>query len=141
MRHLPKVLLGCLAGLAACGGGSSGGGGGGTGTNAFTGTITVDTAKPAGTTTCLSTHTVTFTAAGATPQAVTVHGGECVQFTSAGGNHQPAPSPVSNTCTELNGSPILMAGDSFTTTPLGAASGTQLCDWYDTQNPPTGGGH
>lgn len=138
MRNLPKVFLACL--LASCGGGSGGGSGGG-GTNAWTGTITVSTPKPAGTTTCLSTQTVTFTAGGANPQAVTVQGGGCVQFSSGGGSHQPAPSPVSNFCNELSGSPLLTAGQSFTTAPLGAASGMQLCDWFDTQNPPTGGGH
>ncbi len=142
MRHLPKFFLACLAGLASCGGGSSGGGGGGTGTNAFTGTITVSSPKPAGTMTCLSTQIVTFTAGGASPQAVTVSGGGCVEFRSSGsGNHQPAASPVTNFCPELNGSPILMDGQSFTSAPLGAATGTETCDWFDTQNPPSGGGH
>ena len=50
--------------LAACGGGGEAGGPAGPALNRYTGTITVTSALPAGTTSCVTTQTVTFSAAG-----------------------------------------------------------------------------
>jgi len=127
-----------LAGLAACGGPAAGGGG--AGVNAFTGTITVTSALPAGTTTCASTQTVTFTAAGADIHAVSIAGGGCIKFTNGDtADHQPA-ARASNPCPALDAPGPLHGGASFTTQPLGAASGMETCDWQDLLNPPGSGG-
>jgi hypothetical protein len=136
MGLAPRYLLTglfCLSGLAACGGSS--GGGGGLALNAFTGTLTISGALPAGTTACLTTHTVTFTAAGADLHSVDAAGGDCLAFTNSDtAQHQPAGRVAA--CSALNG-PALGTGATFTTAPL---SGPLSCPWEDALNPPTSGG-
>lgn len=134
------ALLG-LAALAACGGSDSAPGGGGTPLlNRYTGTITVSSALPAGTGSCVTTQTVSFNAAGVSTFQVTVPGGGCVTFTNSDtAPHQPA-TRNPNPCAALNAPAALAAGQSFTTAPLGSAAGAQACDWQDALNPPTAGG-
>jgi hypothetical protein len=141
MRLFSRIAIAGLAGLAACGGGSGGGGSPMPGVNAFTGSISVTSALPAGAT-CPpgATHTVTFNDGGVSTQQVTIPGGDCVTFTNSGMNpHRPATQAV-NACPLLNAPSALSNGQSFTTQPLGAASGTQTCSWMDANNPPAGGG-
>lgn len=139
--RIHRIALVGLVGLAACGGGyGGGGGGGGSAINAFTGTISVTSALPAGTTSCAATTIVTFTAGGANIHQVSIAGGGCVQFMNGdSADHQPA-SRASNPCAALNAPAPLHAGQTYTTPPLGAASGMQTCDWEDLLNPPGGGG-
>lgn len=133
---LPGLLL-----LAACGGGGADGGGG-PALNAFTGTITVSSARPAGVTTCQGAPAVVrFTAGGgeALPHDPTVAGGGCVQFVNDdAAPHQPAPRGVG--CIGLAAPAPLGTGQSFTTGPLGSSAGATTCDWQDALNPPVAGG-
>lgn len=131
-----------LAALAACGGGGDGApGGGGPLLNRFTGTVTVSSALPAGTTSCVGTPVpVTFTATGVSTFTAVVPGGGCVIFTNGDtAPHQPA-TRNPNPCAALNAPAALATGQSFTTAPLGSAAGAQACDWQDALNPPTAGG-
>ncbi len=126
--------------LAACGGAGEAGGPAGPAVNRYTGTITVTSALPAGTTSCVTTQTVTFSAAGVSTFAVTVPGGGCVTFTNSDtAQHQPATRDT-NPCTALNAPAALATAQSFTTAPLGSGQGPQTCDWQDALNPPTPGG-
>jgi hypothetical protein len=139
MHHRKWIGLAALAALAACGGTMSSGSSGPL-QNAFTGTITVTSALPAGTTTCGTTQTVTFTAGGANVHSVSVPGGGCVTFMNSDtADHWPA-TQASNPCAAANAPAQLHSGQSFTTQPLGAATGMQTCDWEDLLNPPTSGG-
>jgi len=133
------ALLG-LGALCACGGSDSAPGGGGALLNRYTGTVTVSSALPTGTTACVTTQTVTFNAAGVSTFQVTVPGGGCVTFTNGDtAPHQPA-TRNPNPCAALNAPAALAASQSFTTAPLGSATGAQTCDWQDALNPPTAGG-
>lgn len=134
MRHWTWMAL---FGLAACGGP---GAGGGPSVNAFTGTVSVTSALPAGTTTCAAVQTVTFTAGGASVHTVSIPGGGCVAFVNNdAADHQPA-TRASNPCPALDAPGPLHAGATFTTAPLGASAGAQTCDWQDLLNPPGSGG-
>jgi hypothetical protein len=129
------VVLG-LGVLAGCGGGGGGGGTTGPATNAFTGTLSITSAKPAGTVACAGAHTVTFTSAGASVHVVGLAGGDCLVFTNGDtASHQPA-SIGSPACPELDG-PTLAQGGAFTSAPL---DGPKDCHWQDSLNPPTAGG-
>ena len=135
MRIVAMLALTGVLGLVGCGGPSPKPAG--PPTNAFTGTLTITSALPAGTTTCLATHTVTFSSMGVSVQVVSAAGGDCLTFTNADtASHQPASigSPI---CAELDAPAPLTQGQSFTTAPLG---GPKTCHWEDLLNPPTGGG-
>jgi len=138
------IITAGLAALAACGATKSDAGAG-SGQNQYTGTITITGALPVGTTACQGTTVVRFVAGGgeATPHAVPVVGGGCVQFLNQdAAPHRPAPR-TTNACAALNGAAVggLLTGESFTTAPLGSAAASQTCDWMDSLNPPgTGGG-
>ena len=133
---LPRPLpLAALLGLAACGGASPASTG--VPQNAFTGTFTVGTAMPVGTTNCLATAEVVITAAGVAPHAVTVAGGGCVVFLN---NDSAAHKIASNSvggCTELAFPSSISAGGNVITVPL---AGPRNCNWEDSFNPPPVGG-
>jgi len=129
--------LSALLGLAACGGSSDpppviiG-----PTLNAFTGTLSISSALPAGTTTCVTNAQVAFAATGVDLHTVTVPGGGCLTFI----NNDVAAHQVANntsSCAEFNGAGVIAAGNSFTTVPLG---GPKTCFWKDTFNPPPVGG-
>src|SRR5574342_35620 len=125
MKIVAPLALSCLAGLWACGSSSSGGGGGLL-QNAFTGTVTISSALPAGATcTPATTHVVTFRAAGAGTDVHTVMaaGGDCVKFTNSDtAMHRPGPNPPTG-CAQMTAPAALSAGQSYTTVPLGEAGG------------------
>jgi len=136
MRIDVLLAVAGVLGLIGCGGTSSPSAMGPP-TNAFTGTLSITSALPTGTTTCLATHTVSFTAAGANLHTVSAAGGECLAFTNNDTvNHQPA-SNGAVACPQLDDSVSLTPGQTFTTTPLG---GPMTCYWKDLLNPPTTGG-
>jgi len=136
-----RALAG-LAVLAACGGGPSDGPGG-PAVNAFTGTVAVTSALPAGTTTCQGTNqVVTFlpSGAGTDLHSVSVAGGGCVLFHNGdAAPHRPAARSADPGCAGLNAPAVLAAGADHLAGPLGGA-GPQACDWQDLNNPPGGGG-
>lgn len=104
----------------------------------FTGTLTITSANP-GAVTCLNTHTVVFTAAGAGTQSVSAAGGDCVTFRNDDTvSHWPEsdPHPSHGQCPELNSAAALGPGQSFTTPVL---SGPKTCGWHDHLNPPVSG--
>jgi hypothetical protein len=138
------ALLGTLL-LAACGGGGNDPPpGGGPAVNAYTGTVTVTSAMAAGTTTCQGTTAVVrFKAAGAGADlhTVSVPGGGCVQFINDdGAPHHVGGRSATPGCGGLNAPAATPAGQSYTTGPLGAATGPVACDWQDNLNPPGAGG-
>lgn len=134
VRHV--LTLAGLAGLAACGGSS--GSGFNPDINAFTGALTITSALPPGTTICLTTSTVTFTAGGVDVSQVTVSGGGCIAFTNADAAvHWPMSNPPTG-CPELNAPAALSNGQTFTSAPLDGPKG---CFWLDAQNPPASGGY
>jgi plastocyanin len=121
-----------LLALAACGGG---GGDGGFSVNSFTGTLNVAAGTPSGT--CVTTHPLTISATGITPDVVNAIVGDCVRFTTSdAGAHQVAAREATG-CAELNGPPLAGVGQSFTTAPLAAP---KVCHWQDLENQPAGGG-
>jgi plastocyanin len=133
-RHL---TLAAALGVAACGGGNSSTPTAGVPQNAFTGTITISSAMPAGTTNCLATSPVVISATGAAPHTVTVAGGDCVAFqnTDTAAHHI-----ISNSvggCAELSALAAVAGGNTITTAPLG---GPKACNWEDAFNPPPVGG-
>jgi hypothetical protein len=122
------VLVGC--------GGSSSSSSGTPPINAFTGTLTITSALPMGTTACSATQTVTFTAAGASVHTVTAAGGDCLTFMNSDtASHRPASNGPG--CPELDAASSLTQGQSFTTPPL---AGPKTCYWEDALNPPSSGG-
>jgi hypothetical protein len=136
MKIAQAFLLPVVVAVAACGGSSTPAP---TAPNVFLGTLTISSALPTGTTSCLFTHLVTFTSAGVDQHTVTAAGGECLQFkNSDSAAHQPA-SIGTPACTELNG-PVLTNLQTFTAGPL---SGPKTCNWQDLLNPPgsAGGGY
>jgi hypothetical protein len=123
-----------MLGLAGCGGSDPSPG---AGNNPFTGSLSITSALPMGTTTCLATHTVTFTSTGLSVRTVSAAGGDCLAFTNADtASHRPATigTPI---CAELNAPAPLAQGQTFTTAPLG---GPKTCFWQDSLNPPPPGG-
>jgi hypothetical protein len=132
------LALAGLTGLSACGGGMSSGptGGGVTGTD-FAGTLTITSALPAGTTSCISTTTVTWSASGADRHTASLAGGDCLEFVNQdSAAHQPG--SVGGTCPALSDATRLTHGQSFTTAPL---DGPATCQWEDQLIPPGGGGY
>jgi hypothetical protein len=135
MRIGTMFAVASLAALASCGGSTAGGTG--AAVNAFTGSLKISSALPAGMTTCGSTQTVVFTAGGANVHDLTLAGGDCLKFTNNDtAPHQPA-AGAGNPCLELNAPGPLAQSQSFTTVPL---SGPKDCNWMDALNPPGGGG-
>ncbi len=137
-----SLLLLAAGGLWSCGGSDCDSS---SGTNAFTGTLSITSAS-SGFTTCQHTQTVTFTAAGVSAQAVAVAGGDCVTFVNAdAASHWPEsdPHPAHTQCPELNVAAPLAPGQSHTTAVL---SGPKTCGWHDHLNAPasrctSGGGY
>ncbi|HEY7725703.1 MAG TPA: hypothetical protein VH880_10230 [Anaeromyxobacteraceae bacterium] len=128
-----SIALACLAGSAACGSSESGGG---VAINAFTGTVEITGALPAGAT-CVSTQTVTFSNTATDIHLLTVPGGGCVRFFNGSTtDHWPSANPA-NGCTEMNAPARLTPGSEFITPRLG---GPKTCYWMDGLNPPGGGG-
>ena len=106
--------------------------------NAFTGTLSVTTGLPAGTTACVATHLVVFTAAGASPHLVTAAGGDCVTFRNDDvANHQVA-AMGTDPCLQLGAPGLLAPGSSVSTAPL---TGPKSCPWEDLLNPPGSAGY
>lgn len=138
MSKVMRIASSISALLLAAGCGGSPSSSGGSTVNAFTGTVGITGAVPAGATTCVSTKIVHFSSAGADVHTVSVPGGGCVQFVNddVAGQHQPAANST-NPCPELNAPGPLGAGQSFTTPLLG---GPKTCDWQDVLNPPGSGG-
>jgi hypothetical protein len=135
MRTALSLAAAGVLGLLGCGGPSHAATG--LPTNAFTGTLSISSALPASTTTCLATRTVSITAAGASVHAVGAAGGECLVFVNDDtANHQPA-TYGSPACPELDAPAALLPGGTFTTAPL---SGPKTCSWEDSLNPPSSGG-
>jgi hypothetical protein len=135
MRIEVMLAVTGMLGLAGCGGASPKPNG--PATNAFTGTLSITSALPAGTTTCQTPHTVTFTSVAVNVHTVSAAGGDCVEFVNSDtvGSHQPA-SIGSPACPELDAPGPLAPGATFTTAPLG---GPKTCNWEDSLNPPTPG--
>lgn len=133
MKRVTSLVLGLL--VAACGGGSEGG----VSPLAFAGTFSVTTALPAGTTACLTTSTVTFSAAGADLHTFTLAGGDCLDFVNADtAPHRPA-SFGATPCPALDAPAALGPGARYTTPPL---DGPITCQWQDALHPiPAGGGN
>ena len=128
------MILGGLLACVGCGGG--GGGAAGPDGTIFAGAFTV-TADAPGVTTCQATHPITWTAAGASTHAITLAGGDCLEFTNADtAPHRPA-SAGATLCAQLNAPGALAAGQTFTTTPFILA---ESCQWIDALNPPAVGG-
>jgi hypothetical protein len=137
MKTAPPLLVIFVLGLAGCGGPSHAATVTGLPTNAFTGTLSISSALPASTTTCLATHTVSITAAGASLHNVGAAGGDCLAFVNDDtADHQPA-TYGSPACPELDAPAALVPGGTFTTAPL---SGPKTCHWEDSLNPPSSGG-
>jgi len=135
-----RIGLLCLAAAAACGDGAPQAGTAGPLLNRYTGTITVSSALPGGTSSCVTTQTVVFSATGVSTFQVSVPGGGCVTFTNSDtAQHRPA-TRNPNPCPALNSPAALATSQVFTTAPLGNTSGPQTCDWEDALNPPTPGG-
>lgn len=135
MTARTSLVLGGLLLAAGCGGG---GGGGGSSGLAFAGTLSVTSASSA--TTCGTTTTITFNAAGVSPATPAIAGGDCLDFVNTDtAHHQPqAVGTAAASCTELNG-PSLANGGHFTTPPF--TGGPKTCQWQDALNPvPPGGG-
>jgi hypothetical protein len=129
------AVVGTLA-LGGCGGSSSSPTA--SQQNAFTGTLSVTTALPAGTTACVATHLVVFTAAGATPHLVSAAGGDCITFRNDDvASHQVA-AMGATPCLELVASGLLAPGGSVSSAPL---TGPKTCLWEDLLNPPGAPGY
>jgi hypothetical protein len=138
MRAGPLLAIVGTLSLGGCGGSSSSAGPMPPPQNAFTGTLSVTTALPAGTTACLATHLVVYTATGATPHAVSAAGGDCITFRNDDtANHQVAAVGTS-ACLQLVASGLLAPGGSVSSAPL---TGPKSCPWEDLLNPPGGAGY
>ena len=134
MRLASLLTAAGMLGLAGCGGSDTSAA---AVINPFLGTLSIASALPTGTTTCLATHTVTFTSTGVNLHTVNAAGGDCLTFTNSDtSSHRPA-SIGTPTCAELDASAALTQGQSFTTTPL---AGPKTCHWEDALNPPPAGG-
>jgi hypothetical protein len=135
-RSLP---LTALLGLAACGGGDTPVAVAGPPQNAFTGTVTISGTIPAGTTNCLATSQVVFTATAVDLHSVPITAGGCVAFLNSDTSAHRVANNSTSACNELTGAATIAAGNTFLAGPF---TGPKSCHWQDALNPPpvTGGG-
>jgi len=130
------LKLTALLGLAACGGGSDPPAAGPP-QNAFTGTITVTGTMPAGTSNCLTTSPVVFTATAVDLHAVAIGAGGCVAFVNNDASQHRVANNTGSTCSELTGLNPIAAGNTLAVGPFTTA---KSCNWQDTIHPPTSAG-
>jgi hypothetical protein len=138
MKLSSALPLTTLLGLAACGGAD---------TpapdvppqNAFTGTVTVSGALPAGTGNCLATSQVVFSTNTVDTHSVPIIGGGCVAFINGDTAAHRVANNAFSACNELTGGTTIAAGNTFLAGPF---NGPKTCYWMDTTHapPPTGGG-
>ncbi|MBI4887646.1 MAG: hypothetical protein HY824_11185 [Acidobacteria bacterium] len=123
-RGLAAVVAGAIVAASACGGGSSGGG------NTTTPTPTGPSTPSGGT-------TITITASGVSPAALTVEVGSRVTFVNSDTrNHDMAsdPHPEHSNCPAINDVGFLTPGQSKTTGNLTTA---RTCGFHDHDQPST----
>jgi hypothetical protein len=135
-RSLP---LSTLLALSACGGSDPAAPA--PAPNRFTGQLRITGTMPPGTTNCLSTSTVTFTASGASTQSVNMIAGGCVDFVAGdSGSYRPA-TIGAVACNELTSPTNISGGNSLVSSYLaGPMDGPRTCNWQDTLHPPSSGG-
>jgi len=137
MRLGPALCGGSMLWLAACGSGARNG----VDNTIWAGTVTVQATGSAGTT-CATTHSVTYTASGVSPQGPAIGLGDCVDFVNSdAAAHQPESSGTilcPELDSEVNAPKLIPAGGHRTTPPFNTA---RVCLWQDALNPvPSGGG-
>ena len=127
MRHRYVMLILMLVGAACGGGGSNGGGGGGTPTSP-----TPPTTPPVATT------TITITAAGVSPQRITVSPGTRVTFINNDTRSHEMnsnPHPTHGDCPPIDDVGFIAPGQSKQTGNLNA---TRTCGYHDHNQPDVG---
>ena len=135
MRIGIAIPLSAVLGLAACGGSDAPPSG--PPLNAFTGVIFVSGTMPTGTTNCLTTSQVVFTATTVDTHTVPINAGDCVAFFNNDASAHRVANNSQSSCNELTSGTTIAAGNTFAAGPF---TGPKSCGWQDTTHPPTTGG-